>query len=199
MKIKDLQESSLSRVYHSTLHHDYGIISANRYGPDCGKGEPYTYRQNVQRTKSLLHKLRLARYSVTSIRGSYIENYGSDEEHEVGENSFLVVDIQNIGTLRETLLRLGEEFEQDGVIIGSASGPAILVGTNHCPLAYPGYMVEISLGDAIFGKTGEFMSRVNGRPFVFAESVDLIEYGTAKFPTELRGHAILSKKEWNNL
>lgn len=200
MKINDLlHESSLSRIYSATRKHDYGTITAFRYAPECGTGKPYTYRENLQRNKSLLAKLKAAGFSVTSIKGSYIENYGTPDAREVGENSFLVVDIQDKGNLRSVLLALGEEFEQDSIIFGSAGQPGVLIGTNHCPGGYPGYHNEAIQGGAIFGKSGEFMSRVNGRPFVFAETLELTEYGYAKYPSELRGPSILSKKHWTDL
>lgn len=200
MKVNEIiMESGLSRVYNAIQKHDYGTITAFRYAPECGSGTPYTYSQNQQRNKSLLAKLKLAGFSVTSIKGSYIENYGSDDAREVGENSFLVVDIQDKGNLKSTLLRLGEEFEQDSIIYGNAGDVGTLIGTNHCPDGYPGYHNEMPQGGAIFGKSGEFMSRVKGRPFVFAESAELLEHGFAKYPSELRGPYITSKKNWSDL
>jgi len=43
------------------------------------------------------------------------------------------------------------------------------------------------------------MSRVKGRPFIFAEGKQLEEYGVAKFPSELRGPVAQSKKHWSQL
>ena len=143
--------------------------------------------------------LRARGYGVTAIKGSYIENYGSANAREVGENSFFVVDIQDSGNLRDDLLKLGEEFEQDSIIFGSAGETGSLIGTNNCPTGYPGYHTEVPQGGAVFGKTGEFMSRVKGRPFVFSESQELVEYGVAKYPSELRGPVAMSKKHWSDL
>lgn len=199
MRAQELMESGLSRIYRSIKKHDYGIITAYRYAPECGTGEPYTYEQNQKRNANLLAKLRARGYGVTSIKGSYIENYGSENAREVGENSFFVVDIQDSGNLRDDILKLGEEFEQDSVIFGSAGQTGSLIGTNNCPSGYPGYRNEMPQGGAIFGKTGEFMSRVKGRPFVFSESRDLVEYGVAKYPSELRGPVAMSKKKWSDM
>jgi hypothetical protein len=200
MKVKDIiTESSLSRVYRATRDHDFGTITAFRYAPECGTGEPYSLRENQQRNSSLLAKLRAGGYGVTSIKGSYIENYGSPDAREVGENSFLVVDIQDRGNLLETLLKLGEEFEQDSIIYGRAGEQGTLIGTNHCPGGYPGYHKEAPQGGAIFGKTGEFMSRVGGRPFIFAESADVQYYGIARYPTELRGLVEQARRPWRDL
>lgn len=200
MRAKEiLTESGLSRLYRATQKHDFGTITAYRYAPECGTGEPYSYRQNQQRNASLLAKLRSLGYGVTSIKGSYIENYNSPNAREVGENSFIVIDIQDKGTLRDDLLRLGEEFEQDSIIYGPAGGIGSLIGTNHCEGGYPGYHNEAPQGMAIFGKSGEFMSRVKGRPFVFAESTEPTAYGVAKYPTELRGIVEQARQPWQNI
>lgn len=197
--VEFLNESGLNRVFQSTQKHDFGMITAYRYATECGEGEIYSYAQKQQRNKSLLMKLRAARFSVTAIRGSYIENYGSNNAKEISENSFLVVDINDRGDLKEVLLKLGEEFEQDSILFGSAGGSGTLIGTNHCPNAYPGYHVEVPQGGAVFGKTGEFMSRVKDRPFVFSESVEYKHYGVVNTPTEIRSLVENSKKHWSEL
>ena len=194
-----LEESSLSRIWKHSREHDYGTITAFRFPPDCGNGKPYTRKENLQRNKSLLAKLRSKGYGVTSIKGSYIENYGSSEAKEVGEASFFVADIQDKGNLKKDLLTLGEEFEQDSVIFGEASGAGILHGTNKCPKGYPGYGKKDKQGGAIFGKTGEFMSKVRGRPFVFSESLQIEHYGVAKYPTELRGSVKFARMDWKDI
>ena len=189
-----LAESGLSRVYEHTLKHDYGLISAFRGARDCGKGTPYTYKENKQRNQSLLAKLRLNGYGVTKISGNYIENYGSPDAREVQEESFLVVDVNDKKNLRQTLCELGEFFEQDAIIYGKAGQPGVLIGTNHCAEAYPGYGVEVASGGLVFGQTGQILSRVNGRPFVFKEAIK--SYAVAKYPSELRGPYLESKLNW---
>jgi len=192
-----INENGLSRLYRQTRTHDFGVITAFRYAPECGKGKPYKRHENEQRNASLLAKLRSFGFSVTAIKGSYIENYGSSDEREVKENSYFVVDVQDRGDLKNKLVSLGEEFEQDSVLFGSAGGDGVLIGTNHCTGAYPGYGVEKMQGGAIFGKTGTFMSRVKGRPFVFAEMLE--SFGVLKYPSELRGVVYEAKKHWRDL
>ena len=194
-----LEESSLSRLWRHSQEHDYGTITAFRYAPNCGEGTPYTKKENLQRNKSLLAKLRSKGYGVTSIKGSYIENYGKPTAREVGENSFFVADMQDKGKLKKDLLALGKEFEQDSIIYGDKAKSGILFGTSNCPDAYPGSGKKLTQGGAIFGKEGEFMSRVNGRPFVFSESVEVQPYGVSKYPTELRGSVKLAKMDWKEI
>lgn len=191
-----LNESSLSRVYSQTQKHDYGTITAFRYAKDCGEGEVYSKSQNKQRNKVLLGELRKRGYSVTSIKGSYIENFKSNNEREVKEDSFLVVDINDRGDLKKVLLSLGEKFEQDSIIYGKAGKGAELIGTSKCPNAYPKWHVADRQGGALFGKTGQFLSRVNNRPFVFAEGAEITTYGTCRYPTELRAPVHDSKLDY---
>lgn len=190
-----LNESSLSRLWQKAQQFDYGTITAFRYAEDCGTGTPYTNAQNLQRNSLLLNKLRAKGYSVTAIKGSYIENYGSPNAREVSENSFFVSDMQDSGNLRQDLVTFGKLFEQDSIIFGQKNSAGVLIGTSTCPDAYPSHGVEDRQGGALFGRNGEFMSRVNGRPFIFAEGADLNEYATLKFPTELRGAVLKSKQE----
>ena len=194
-----LNESGLSRVWKQTQEHDYGTITAYRDAKDCNEGEPYTTKEKKQMNKSLLSKLQALRYGVTKIKGSYIENYGTPKAKEVGENSFIVIDILDKGTLRRDLLRLGEEFEQDSIIFGVKGRQGTLIGTNKCPNGYPGYHKTSKQGGAIFGETGEFMSRVKGRPFIFSEDIDIHDYGVRNHPTTLRGAVHYSKLHWSEL
>ena len=183
---KVLNESGLSRLYSYTLKHDYGTITAFR--------NSYTHRQNMQRNRSLLAKLRASGYGVTGIKGSYIENYKSPNAVEVQEDSYFVVDLQDKKTLEQDLRNLGQFFEQDSILFGEAGSPSVLIGTSDRPGAYPGLGVVLTQGGAIFGKTGEFMSRVHGRPFVLEKAV--IDYGLAKYPSELRGPVAESRLNW---
>ena len=170
---EQLNESSLSRVYQTMQEHDSGTITAFRYAKECGEGERYSKKENLQRNKSLKAKLQAKGYGITIVKGSYIENYNSPEAIEVGEQVFLVVDLRDKGKLEKDLREFGEEFEQDSVLFipkGGAGGE--LIGTNNCPNGYPGYNKRVSLTKTIFGKNGEFFTRVNGRPFTLIESTE---------------------------
>jgi len=167
-----LDESSLSRIWKHSQNHQTGTITAFRYARDCGRGKVYTKGENKARNKNLQAKLLSAGYGITKIQGIYIENYKSSDEREVKEESFFVVDLKDKGKLLSDLKKLGNEFDQDSICFGLKGGRRYtLFGTNDCSNAYPGKGKKVKVGDAIFGKNGEFMSRVNGRPFIFAGSV----------------------------
>ena len=201
VKIQDLQrfdEASLSRTYRLLLEQDGGIITASRYARECGTGQPYTREENVQRNRSLLSKLRQRGFGVTGARGSYIENYGTDQAIEVGEDVFIVIDIRGRGFLRNSLIALGEEFEQDSVLYVPKPGDrGMLIGTNQCPGGYPGYRKTVMLKNPVFGKEGEFMTRIQGRPFVLSEGTQYLAPAMGFFGKW--GESLLANKNWEDI
>ena len=193
---KQLIESSLSRVYAQTKIHDSGTISAFRSAKNCNDGEKYSLSDNKQNSKILKSKLLTLGYGVTKIDGTYIENFKTDNEIEVKEESYLVVDIKDSGNLKKDLIKLGQEFEQDSVTFQEKDGDYYIISSNECPLGYPGegkVGKEVKLGKPIFGKEGEFHSKINGRPFVFESLDDKIESLLDFYPTEIRSIKKLSE------
>lgn len=165
-----LNESSLSRIWKHVTEHDSGTISAFRYASDCGNGQVYSKKENKSRNAKLKSQLLSLGYGVTAIDGTYIENYGSKNAIEVREDSFITVDLKDSGNLKKDLIKLGKQYDQDSITYSKPSGDYYLIGSNTCPNAYPGngkIGVEIKLGKSFFGKSGEFHSKINGRPFVF--------------------------------
>lgn len=193
-----LEESSLKRIWQHTQEHDTATITAFRYATDCGKGDVYTKKQNLQRNKSLLAKIQRLGYGVTSVKGSYIENYGSSTAKEVGENVFFVVDLKDTGKLEQDMIRLGGEFDQDSILFIKKGGEsAELVGTNNCPDAYPGKGKKVKLGSRHLGKSGEFFTRVSGRPFTF-ESI-VCEHTEPKGYFGKMGLKAIAESRWQDL
>lgn len=158
---KQLTESSLSRLWRKYKEFDSGTISACR-GDNTNK-------INDKRTLELKTELIRLGYSVTAVAGTYIENFKKPNAREVREKSFIVFDRLGNGTLKADLIRLGKKYDQDSITYSDVAGNYYLIGTNST--GYPGMGVEVKLGRPMFGKTGEFFSRVNGRPFVFEEMV----------------------------
>lgn len=168
-----LNESSLSRLWRKMQEFDTGTITAFRYAEDCGNGRVFTKKENKQRNKSLQAKLLRLGYTLTSVKGSYIENYGSSDAREVGESVWFVVDSKDKGNLERDLKKLGEEFDQDSILFIPAGGKeGRLVGTSKCPNAFPDYGKAHKLKNPVFGQAGEFFTRVNGRPFTLKEGTE---------------------------
>lgn len=176
LKEEIIKESSLSRLWRKYQQCDSGTISAFR-------GE-YSYKQNMERSRKLSAILVGLGYSVTSIDGVYIENYGTDQELPVNEKSFIIFDIKQSGKLKSDLIKLGEMFDQDSITFNNVQrGTYVLIGTSKRTNYYPGYKNEVVLGKPMFGEGGQFHSKISGRPFVFKEGIDycddtLMNYNT---------------------
>jgi len=168
---KYIHESSLSRCYQEMKEHDTGLITASRktikdFEQDCKVIYNVTRAQNKKRNAQLEQEL-VKWYGVTSVRGSYIENYGMSDAIEVGENAYFVVDLQDKRNLKKDLIRLGEKWNQDSVLyIPKNNMKGKLIGTSRCNKR-PKYKEIELLSSPVFGKNGEIMTKVRGRPFIF--------------------------------
>lgn len=195
---KFIDESSLSRIYRQTLKHDAGTITAFRSARDCNDGKPFTKTENKNRNAKLKAKLLSLGYGVTAIDGTYIENYKTNDEREVKEDSYMVIDLKDSGNLKRDLIKLGQKYEQDSITFQDhKEGKYFLISSNSCPNGYPGsgkVGVKIKLGKTLFGKSGEFHSKVNGRPFVFENIKSPIRQLNEYYPTEIRSILNLAKQ-----
>ena len=195
-KEKTINESSLSRIWQLTQKHKSATISAFRSAKDCNRGEAYSKKENLKNSKILKAKLLKAGFSVTKIAGTYIENYKSDNQIEVKEESYIAINIKNSKNFKNAIIALGLAFEQDRVTYQEKDGIYYLISTNKCEEGYPGFGEigkEVKLGKSIFGKDGEFYSKINGRPFVF-ESLDTkTDTLTSKSIAEIRSFVEFSK------
>ena len=163
--INKVEESSLSRIKDAIDKHTCGAITAFRYNR--------TRKENLENNKTILAVLKVKGFSVTKVKGSYIENFGSDSEQEVGEQSFFVVNRKKEGNdggeLEKVLRSLGEKYDQDSIFIVN-DGVGYLIGTSHRDDAYPSYGEKKKEGTGKFGKASKkFFSRVKGRKFAFEE------------------------------
>jgi len=165
-----LNESSLSRIWKHNKEHDCGALTAFRKGPECGSGKEYTNKENAQRNKSLLAKLKMKGYGVTKLHGSYPE--GGKTAKEI---SYFVVDLSDTGKLEKDLKSFGQEFEQDSILFvpkGAIQGDAKaeLIGTNRCDNNWLGFGKKEVFNKGRMGYDSPiYTSKVNGRPFIFEE------------------------------
>ena len=191
-----ITESSLSRIWKQTQEHDSGTISAFRSARDCNKGEEFKKAENLKNSKVLKAKLLKLGYGVTKIDGTYIENYNTPNAIEVKEESYIAINLKDDKNFKSNLIKLGTEFEQDSVTYQKNGEGYYLISSNTCDEGYPGegkIGVEIKLGKSIFGKDGEFHSKVNGRPFVFENIEDRQETLIAKSIGEIRSFSEFAK------
>ena len=172
---KYINESSLSRLRKHMLEHDTGTITVFRSAEDCGMGKKINIKQNRARNKILLATLRKNGFYITKVKGCFIENYGSDNEIEVGEEVYFANDLDDKGNLKIKLIELGEKFDQDSILfIPKGANDGMLIGTNHCPDGFPGYHKIVKLMYPVFGKKGELMTKIRNRPFVLKQIMEEI-------------------------
>ena len=170
---RELNESSLSRVYRHNLLHDCGALTAWRKAEKCGEGRLFTHKENAQRNRSLLSKLKARGYGVTTVRARYPEG-----GRITTEERYFVVVVDDGGLLETELRNLGQHFDQDSVLIipkGTVGGQAkaFLLGTNRCPGNWIGFGTKEFFNQGKFGYGSKiYTSYVNGRPFIFEEVGD---------------------------
>ena len=132
---------------------------------------------NRRNNKDLSAYILSRGYGLKNVQGSYIENFGSiDPEkipREVKENSFFVVNLNNDPQFFDEIIDLGKRYCQDSVILVPKGGEAFLYGTNN---TYPGLDQKETVGKFMGGETGEFMSRIGGRPFIMKEDEETKVY-----------------------
>lgn len=159
-----INESALSRIYQHNVKHDCGAISAFR--------KTFNRAENDKRNRLLMGELLSKGFSVTKLVGKYPEGGTT-----VSENSFFVADIKDTATLFNTLIELGEKFNQDSILFipaGTVEGTAkaFLCGTNHEESNWLGYHKQQPFDVGRMGHENPiYTSYVRGRPFMF-ESVD---------------------------
>ena len=166
-----VNESGLSRMRQHMMEHDTALMSAFRsYLKDKDGNEiKVTRKQNMKRTSQLKAELG-KKYNITVVQGKYIEDYGTPKAKEVGEVTFFVVDQDDSGNLEKDIIKAGIDMEQDSVLFiekGAKNGR--LHGTNDAD--FPGFGEVVPVGHPVFGKSGEFMTKVKGRPFVLKEVI----------------------------
>lgn len=193
--VRNLNESSLSRLWAHNEDHECGAITAFR--DKKADGTPYTKKENNARNKSLLAKLMSKGYGVTKIGGSYQYDDGTVSK----ERSFFVVDKDDTGNLVSDFKRIGKEFDQESVLIapkGAINGEtdAYLLGTIKSD--FLGVGQKFKVGKGRLGKaSGVAISYVGGRPFVFEEVGDEVappNTNNGRWTVDL-----FSKKHWTEL
>jgi len=160
----ELVEASLNRIYQKTKNHAVGAVTAFR-------GDK-TKAENKANNKKVLAYLLNAGYSVIKVKGSYWENFGSDTQKEVGEESFFVANYKiegdDGGQLERDLIKLGRLYDQDSILSVPFEQSGYLYGTTKREDGFPDYNKKVVVGKPVFGDAkGEFFSRVKGRKFAF--------------------------------
>lgn len=165
-----LLESSVTRILSKIKEFNCGIITAYR-------GDK-TEAENRENNAKLLAFLRSKGYSVTAVKGSYIENFSNDKEKKkVSENSFFVSSEGELDKLRYDLYRVGRLYDQDSVLIIPKGGEdAYLLGTSKRGNSYPRFNTEAKVGKKSLDQSSipEFFTQIKNKILKF-ESVEVEE------------------------
>lgn len=186
--MKQITESSLSRLEKWMDNYDIACISACRsyidditdntspddikkYHNNDDQPVKVTSLENKHRSSQLKANLLVLKYGVTAIKGNYIEGFGTSNSHEVFEQSYFVVNLNNDPKFFDNIIKLGEYFNQDSIMYKKKGENAYLFGTNNSD--FPGYMRadEYKQYHALAGK---FMSRIKNAAFSFTKPLNTI-------------------------
>ena len=193
----ELNESSMTRFLSKFKNHDAVIITAFRKGVikriggkavqiKNEKGEKeykfekiFTKNENRERNKELFSALFAKGYSITKVKGSYIENYdgNKDERAEKYEESFVVVNHKNDKDFFNICKALAKKYDQDSILlIRKGDKPeAILFGTNDT--GYPGLNKHERYTKLGVNKLDvQFFTRLGGSKLYFTENFDMSCY-----------------------
>lgn len=178
-----IQESSLSRIRQHVEQHDCAIITAFRNNPSehdsCVHEAPSTHQsQNLKpidinklNNRDLKATLLKLGYGVTAVDGTFVENFDTPEAVEVKEDSLLVVNLTDDSSFYDQIKNLGKKYCQDSVLIVPQGGKDVkLYGTNNSQ--FPGLDGEVSIGNFVYGKSAEIMTKVNNRPISTKEGLE---------------------------
>lgn len=179
-----LNEMTLSKFMELQKNRSFGCITAFRDTRTVNdKVITNTTEYKRQLNRQLISDLRARGYD-TSIRfrGTYIENYGTENEKEVKEDVILVLSVakneeepieETSERLKKDLMNLGEKYNQDSILFKPYNDPfAYLIGTSKT-CEFPEYHDEISVGRFHPKAIGEFYSRMRKTPFVFSHELDV--------------------------
>jgi hypothetical protein len=184
---KLLNESTLNRIHKHVMEHDCSVITAFRNSfvnclDDDNDEERLNIRTNKNINKNLKSALLYLGYGVTEVKGTYIENYLSDNEIEVKEDSYFVVNLKDDPDFVDNIIKMGEILCQDSVLIIKQGGEDnYLIGTNKSD--FPGYGEVVNLSKLKAVIESQFMTKVGGRPFTL-ESFDDLQINSKRIVTE---------------
>lgn len=192
-----LAESSMTRFLRKFAEYDAAIITAYR-------GE-YTKSENQARNKKLFSMLNAKGYSITSVKGSYIENHNTPDAMEVSEHSFVVVNHHNDPSFLRNIIRLGTAFDQDSILeIKQGTPPeAVLHGTSRRDNAWPsfGQTHTLDKGITLNNTSSEFFTRLGNAKLAFLDESATIKAPNLKLDSVAGFHGlkVIGKQHWREI
>ena len=163
---KTSQQSSLSSLWTKIEKNETALVTAFRGKVYDENGIcTYTDKENQARKESLRARIQGFGFHLTSIKGSYFENYGTSEAIEVGDYIYFVEDATERDDLKEKLIEWGEYFQQDSVLLINKGGlSSVLIGTNHSS-EFLGWNKEEHFDHFEYGSEVDFLTTIKSWPF----------------------------------
>jgi len=115
-----LNESSLSRVWQHFANPDRSVALLTAF-----RGE-FDHEENLKRNRDLGAQIRGLGYGFFYVDGFWTENPGTDREQKVREDSLFVTAPATDERFAERIHQLGNQFEQEGVLVKDATGVHII-------------------------------------------------------------------------
>jgi hypothetical protein len=135
------------------------VVSAEREGnPD-----------NATNTAKLHTYLQSSGFAFEPSLGGFVENKGSkDEVARDGEHSFVVIDIKDVGGLKEAMIKQGTKYDQDSILFSAKGDPkGWLIGTTKRTNTDIRYKQKMAIGKPHWGERGEYYTKVKAGYFTF--------------------------------
>jgi len=167
------QKSSPNRIVSWMNQYDIACLTAFRdvfknSTPNTKDDRPQELadKEKVERNRELKASLLSFGYGVTNIQGNHIENYGTINAVDLGDNGFFVVNLKNDPNFKQHIFELSEYYNQDSFLFKSrGSDEAHIIGTNYGE--NPGYGKAASIGKLYVNVDNEFISREGSASFSF--------------------------------
>lgn len=141
----NVSEASLSRVWQHTQS-DRPIALLTAFRGEFGQAD------NIKRNKTLAAQVRKLGYGFFFVDGYWIENQGTPEEIHVSEDSLFVIAPEGSDEkFRQQMIRLGTEYNQDGVLVKDKEGAKVYDKSG-------GVMFDV--GELKPGKAGEMYTKL---------------------------------------
>lgn len=160
----NINESSLSRVWQHFNNPDKSVALLTAF-----RGNN-TYEENVARNRALAAKIRSAGYGFFYVDGFWIENEGTDQEQKVKEDSLFVIAPGKDAKFADTIHELGNEYQQDAVLVKDAAGIRLIYGDGQ----------EIKLNTLNPGALGSMYTKLRNNKktntFIFTEERDEVGF-----------------------
>lgn len=166
--IQTIDEASVTRLINKMDNQAIAIISAWR---GCR-----TKTENRKRNVALAKDIRALGYQYYTVKGRFIENFKTQNERNVDEDSMVVFDVkpskESDAKLKTDIMALGYKYNQDAILYKDAAGDGWTIRTQDvdrdCNIGQPITIPAIErAGKVTLGSKSMFQSVMKGKEITF--------------------------------